>query len=122
MDYIQMAGLPIPYPNDFTMEKVPNRVAEIKTLSGRTIADINGWKYANTTLKWDTLLDSDLQNLLTAISDDTFTFTFKDIDNQTYTIEAELESRVNTKTRYKRNGDIVWKDVNVTISFPDCYH
>lgn len=120
MDYITINGKSIPYPNDFQMKKVPNKVATLTTMSGRTISDINGWKYDDTTLSWDTLIEGDLNNLLSAISDNEFQMTFADIDGN-HTVTAVLESRVNTKTRFKQNGQIVWKDISVVISFPDCY-
>lgn len=122
MDYININGYTIPYPNDFQMRKVPNKVASITTMSGKTLNDINGWKYDNTTLQWDTLLDSDLSNMLAAISNSQFELTFTNIDGETETVNAVLESRVSTKTRRKHNGKILWKDINVEISFPDCYH
>lgn len=120
MDYITINNKQIPYPNDFQMKKTPNKVGTITTMSGKTISDVNGWKYANTTMQWDTLLETDLQNLLTAISDNEFQITFADIDGN-HTVNAVLESRVNTKTRFRDNGNIVWKDINIEVSFPDCY-
>lgn len=120
MDYITINNKLIPYPNDFRMEKVPNKVATLTLMNGKTISDVNGWKYADATLQWDTLLETDLQNLLNAISENEFVMSFNDIDGA-HSINAVLESRVNTKTRYKHNGDIVWKDINVKLSFPDCY-
>lgn len=120
MDYITINNKQIPYPNGFQMKMVPNKVASITTMSGKTLSDINGWKYDNTTLQWDTLLETDLTNLLDAISDNEFSITFIDIDGS-HTVNAVLESRVNTKTRFKENGNVVWKDIRVEISFPDCY-
>lgn len=120
MDFITINGYSIPYPNDFEMKKVPNRVAEIQTLTGKTVADINGWKYDDCTLKWDTLIESDLQNLLAAIRDYDFMMSFNDIDGA-HTVEAILASRVNTKTRFKVNGNILWRDITVTLTFPECY-
>lgn len=120
MDYITINNKQVPYPNDFQMKKVPNKVASITTMSGKTISDINGWKYDDTTLQWGTLLETDLTNLLDAISDNEFNITFVDIDGD-HTVNAVLESRVNTKTRFKENGNVVWKDIQVVISFPDCY-
>ena len=118
---ITINGEDLPYPNDFQMKKVPNIVNEMVTLSGKTVADVNGWKYDDTTLKWDTLLDQDLQRLLSAISVFQFDVTFSDISG-TKTVEAILKGRANIKTPMFHNGATVWKDVEVTLSFPDCYH
>lgn len=122
MDYININGYSVPYPNDFQMKKTPNKVASLTTMSGKTLSDINGWKYDNTTLQWGTLLDSDLNNMLTAINNNEFTLTFTNLSGELETVNAVLESSVSTKTRRKHNGNIVWKDIQVEISFPDCYH
>lgn len=121
MQYITINGQSIPYPNDFTLQKVPNVVNEMQTLTGKTVADINGWKYADTTLSWDTLLDQDLQNLLAAIEDNEFTMTFIDLDGATHTVNAIFRGRANVKTPIFQNSTTVWKDISVDISFPDCY-
>lgn len=121
MQYFNINGYTIPYPNDFTLEKVPNIVNELTTLTGKIVADVNGWRYADTELKWDTLLDSDLQNLLSAIETNTFTITFYDLDGTQHTVNAVLRGRSNIKTPIINNTNIVWKDVTVSVMFPDCY-
>ena len=117
---IVINGYSIPYPNDFQMSKVPNIVAEINTLNGTTIADVNGWKYDDATLKWDTLVDADLVNLINAIAGYTFPVVFEDLDG-THTETAVLRSRLNTKTPLMHNGVILWKDIEVTLGFPTCH-
>ena len=121
MQYMMINNYSIPYPNDFTLQKVPNIVNEMTTLTGKVVADINGWRYADTTLEWDTLLDADLQNLLTAISTNEFQISFTDIDGNDHTINAVFRGRANVKTPMFHNGVTVWKDVKITLSFPDCY-
>lgn len=121
MQYLTIDGKSIPYPNNFTLNKVPNIVNEMTTLTGKTVADINGWKYADTELVWDTLLDEDLQNLLAVIQYNTFQITFYDIDGTEQTINAVFKGRANVKTPIFYNGATVWKDVSVSLSFPDCY-
>ena len=121
LQYITINGQEVPYPNDFTLQKVPNVVNEMTTLTGKVVADINGWRYGDTTLSWDTLLDSDLQNLLTAISYNNFQVSFYDIDGTLQTVNAVFKGRANVKTPMFHNGQTVWKDVSITLSFPDCY-
>lgn len=121
LQYITMNGQDIPYPNDFELQKVPNVVNEMQTLTGKTVADINGWKYADVELRWGTLLDEDLQNLLTAIGDNEFQITFTDIDGADHTVNAVFKGRANVKTPMFHNGVTVWNDVTVQLSFPDCY-
>ena len=121
MQYITINGYDIPYPNDFQLQKVPNIVNEITTLTGKVVADVNGWRYGDTTLSWGTLLDGDLQNLLAAISASSFTVTFKDIDGVDHSVTAVLRNRANVKTPMFHRGKTVWRDVSVQLSFPDCY-
>lgn len=120
MDYITINGQSIPYPNDFTMKKVPRVVSEIETMNGTTIADISGWKYDDTTLQWDTLLDDDLQKLLAAISSNIFTVVFEDIDGQ-HAVQAILTERQNVKTPLFKDGNLIWSDIHIGLSFPECY-
>lgn len=121
MQYMDINGYSIPYPNNFTLQKVPNIVNEMQTLTGKTVADVNGWKYGDVDLQWDTLLDADLQNLLAAISSNTFEVTFKDIDGIEHTVNAVFKGRTNVKTPMFHKGVTVWNDVTVQLSFPDCY-
>ena len=121
LQYITIDGKDIPYPNNFTLQKVPNIVNEMTTLTGKVVADVNGWRYADTDLEWDTLLDEDLQNLLAAIAYNTFPITFYDIDGMEHTVTAVLKGRANVKTPMFYKGATVWKDVSVSLSFPDCY-
>ena len=121
LQYITIDGKQIPYPNNFTLQKVPNIVNEMTTLTGKTVADVNGWKYADTELSWDTLLDEDLQNLLDAIQYNTFQISFYDLDGTEQTVNAVFKGRANVKTPIFYNGATLWKDVSVSLSFPDCY-
>ena len=50
LQYITINGYDIPYGNDLTLQRVPNIVNEMQTLTGKTVADINGWKYADVEL------------------------------------------------------------------------
>lgn len=121
MQYITINGYDIPYPNDFQLQRVPNIVNEITTLTGKVVADVNGWRYGDTDLNWDTLLDGDLQNLLAAIANSSFQVKFYDIDGVEHTVNAILRNRANIKTPMFHRGVTVWRDVSIQLSFPDCY-
>lgn len=121
LQYITINGQDIPYPNDFELQKIPNIVNEMTTLTGRVVADVNGWRYADAELTWGTLLGEDLQNLLAAIAKTEFEVSFLDIDGNIRTVNAVLRGRANVKTPMFHNGVTVWKDVKITLSFPDCY-
>lgn len=121
MQYITINGYEVPYPNDFQLQRVPNIVNEMTTLTGKVVADVNGWHYGDTDLTWGTLLDGDLQNLLAAISSSSFPVKFKDIDGLEHTVNAILRNRANIKTPIFHRGATVWRDVSIQLSFPDCY-
>ena len=131
-------GCELPYPEKFVMQQVPNVVCEIQTMTGDTKADINGWKWADTTITWKALGTEDLNNLLLAIAEPTFTMTFiyapgmsaTAVPRKKYNIEAILKNYSAGKTRYQEtinnqtaNGykQFVWEDISITLSFPKCY-
>ena len=51
MQYMDINGYSVPYPNDLELQRVPNIVNEITTLTGKVVADVNGWRYGDTELK-----------------------------------------------------------------------
>ena len=121
MQYININGYSIPYPNSFSMKKVPRIVCEMETLDGSIVADVAGWRYDDTTLQWDTLLDADLRNLLLALdASAAFPITFNDIDGER-TVNAIYRGRSNVKTPMFHNGVTVWKDIQVELTFPDAH-
>ena len=121
MQYININGYSIPYPNSFSMKKVPRIVCEMETLDGSIVADVAGWRYDDTTLQWDTLLDADLRNLLLALdASAAFPITFNDIDGER-TVNAIYRGRSNVKTPMFHNGVTVWKDIQVELTLPDAY-
>lgn len=124
MDFFKFNGVSIPCSNDFAMNKSANIVASYQTMSGKTVADINGWTYADVTLQWDYLPESILQSLLSETNplNGSFSFTFNDVEEGEKTVEAIRSSRVITKTRFVENGVALWRDIQMTLSFPACYH
>lgn len=124
MDYLKINGqYRIPYPNGFTMKKTANITSEYTTITGKRMGDIYGWTYEDQTFSWDTLKEDELQTLLNQTNpmNGTFTLTFTDVEDGLKTINAIRVSRVLTKTRFKRDGYIVWKDVQMEVRFPDAY-
>lgn len=124
MDYIKINNNRIPYPNGFTMRQSPNIINEVTLMNGDVQADINGWKYEDQTLSWDYLEEKYL-NLLLSETDPMFglfNLSFNEPGSDNYkTIKALRRGRVVTKTRHKRDGKIVWKDIQLDLSFPEAY-
>lgn len=124
MDYLKINGNKIPFSNGFTMLQVPNIVNEIVTMDGSTQADINGWKYDDTTLTWDYLREDELNTLLAETDPirGPFELSFYEPGSNGYkTVKAIRRGRVVVKTRYKRAGQIVWTGIELELSFPESF-
>ena len=124
MDYLKINGTKIPFSNSFTMTQEPNLVNEVTLMNGNTQADINGWKYADTTLKWDYLKESELLTLLSGTDPirGAFELSFYEPGSNGYkTIKALRKGRVLVKTRYKEGGEIVWTGIEISLTFPEAY-
>lgn len=124
MDYLKVNNRLLPFCNGFEMKQVPNIVNEVTLMNGNTQADINGWKYEDTTLKWDFLYENDLQTLLSETDPirGTFDFSFYEPGSNGYkTVKALRIGRVVVKTRYKERGKIVWTGIKIDLTFPESY-
>lgn len=126
MDYVTITrtngtSTIVPYPNDFQMKKEKIIAAEYTTLTGQVLGDVVGWRYADFTLKWDTLTDAMLQFVLAACDDASFSFTFRDPADGDKTISLTALSRATVKTRYKDYGVTKWRDIAIPVRCNDVY-
>lgn len=124
MNYITINGVQYPHPIDFAMQKTPNIVSTIKTMSGKSISDVNGWKYDDVQLKWEWISETVLRSLLSATADgEIFTFGFCDPETGALkTVNAYRTSSTCMETRsLDTSGNAVWKNIQIEFSFPDCY-
>lgn len=102
-------------PNEMELEREDVYAGEYTTCTGKIIADVIGWRYADIDLEWDTLPDSQLA-VLTAMSGKT-TLTFTDSDG-THTEDIIRLGFVGAPTRYTGyDGNPVWKDVKLKVRF-----
>lgn len=122
MNTITINGQTLPYPKSLELKKIPNIVGEIETMTGKRIADVNGWRYADTTIEWGTLYPEDLNRLVTATSAPSFTIRFMDEHGTNQTVNAVLRGYSKARTLVKYGGQYVWEKVGITVSFPDCYN
>jgi hypothetical protein len=123
MDYITINGQNLPYPDNFNMKRAPNIVAQIRTMTGKDIADINGWKWADTSITWKSLYPEDLTRLINAVQSTTsFTITFLDAGGTSRTVNAVLKGFGHSKSLVKTHGGhYVWQNISIDVMFPDCY-
>lgn len=124
MRYIQINGKDFPHPLNFKMSTVPNITSQLTTMAGKTIADVNGWKYADMTLAWEWIESSQLIDLLqeTDPMKGSFTFKFDDITSgEPVTVNAIRTNVGGRRLAAVDNGRTVWVDIQMSVSFPDCY-
>lgn len=107
-------------PNDFTLDREDVFEAEYISCTGKTIADRIGWKYADMSLQWDTLPQSQLAILLSLTGE--FTITFIDENGSSVTENVIRKGTGMTGTRFTDDsGDAIWKGVTISISFLDVH-
>lgn len=122
MNCIKINNIEIPHPLNFAMQPAPNINNEYVTLDGETVADICGYKYADVTLEWEYLKESDLQNLLTQTntSSGLFDFTYEDVEDGVKTIKAYRTSLTTQETRSRdANNNIIWRNIKMGVTFPN---
>lgn len=113
---ITVNGTEIFRPNDFSPAREDLYAAEITTCTGKTIADLIGWKYSDMDLKWDSLPQAQLDVLLSMSGESTLGF--RDVDGADHTESIVPTSRVFVATRSTGpDGNGLWKDVSVGVKF-----
>jgi len=105
-------------PIQLQVTRVDNIVSQIATQSGRIIADIRGWKYADTTLYWGTIPETQLQYLLPL---NEFTMTFDDIDGEK-TVNVIRKGFTGQKQRFTVDGAAFYANFGLEVMFPDVYN
>lgn len=114
-DTIQIGSSSILKPNELEFEREDVYAGEYTTCTGHVIADLIGWRYADTELTWDSLPDEQLA-ILTGLSGKT-TITFADSDG-THTEDIIRLGYVNAPTRYTGyDGKKVWSNVQMKVRF-----
>lgn len=113
-----------PYPKQLEMQVVPNIVNEIHTMSGNTLYDVNGWKYADTTIEWGTLYPEKLHDLIYIVNQakvNDLYLEYVDPEGTAQSIKAVIKNFKKAKTLVRYGSDYVWEGVALTLSFPECY-
>lgn len=103
-------------PNDFTPSREYVYSGEITTCTGKIIADLIGWRYADISLEWDTLPQDQLDALL-GLSGQETTITFEDADGTTVTESVIPLTHSNTAQRIVSGGVPAWKDIETSLRF-----
>lgn len=116
---IKVNGNSIIAPNDFELEREDVYAGEYTTCTGKLLADKIGWKYADTTMQWDTLPD-DMLAILTGTTG-AFTLKFTDSDGSHTENVIRLGVR-NTATRFTDDfGNALWRNIELEVSFTNVH-
>lgn len=103
-------------PNDFELERVPIYEGEYTSCTGKTFADLVGWKYGEQKLVWGTLPTDQLRFLIGLTGQ--HTITFMGMDGQTHTEPFVPTSVVAMRGRETLpDGGELWHDISLSISF-----
>lgn len=119
-EYIEINGVQIPRPPDFSVKREEVYAQEITTCTGAVIADRIGWKYSDIELEWDAL-QQDHVDTLVAMSG-VNTLKFDDADGVEHTENIIVSSKVWMRHRYTWRGKTVWKGVSVGVRFIDVHN
>ena len=105
-------------PNKFTLQREDIYAAEIETCTGKRIADLIGWRYANLSLSWDTIPDAQLKTLLDMFDRNKSTIEFVDESGTSVTEEVILRNTSATITRHTgEDGEVLWSGISAEVQF-----
>ena len=114
----------LPYPKTFEMQVVPNIVNEIHTMSGNVLYDVNGWKYADTTIEWGTLYPEMLERLMRVVNkakvNDLY-IEYVDPKGEAKSVKTVIKNFKKAKTLARYGSDYVWEGVALQLTFPECF-
>lgn len=104
--------------NDFTLQREYIYAGEYETCTGKRMADLVGWRYADLTITWDVLPDNMLSDVigLTGLAVD---MTFKNELGDSVT-EAVIPTVISSQASRVTNpytGEAVWRDISLGIRF-----
>lgn len=120
MNVITLDGKTIYRANDFTLKKEYIFAGEYTTCTGATIADCVGWKYADCSLSWDTIPQSQLDDLL-ELNGRSVVMTWTDADGEEKEENVIPLTHSYTATRFFNNGVAVWRDIQLELRFIDAH-
>lgn len=109
--------------NDFTLQREYIYAGEYETCTGKRVADLVGWRYADLTIQWDTLPEEMLGYVM-GLTGEAVDFTFTDELGQSITesvIPTVISSQATRLTNpYDRSA--IWKNVSLQLRFINAHN
>ena len=115
LNYIKINGTSIPRPPEFKPQREDVYAGEYMTCTGKLIADKIGWKFADMTMKWDALPQSQVDALIAMTGENTMIFDDPGSDEHTETVIRD--GIVSLRYRFTMNNSVWWRDVEVGVKF-----
>lgn len=103
-------------PNGFSPNREYVFAGEITTCTGKTIADLIGWKYADISLEWDALPQDQLEALL-GLNGTEVTLSWTDVDGTTASESVVPLTHSLTARREVCDGIPSWKNIKTDLRF-----
>lgn len=108
--------------NEFTLSREYIYAGEYETCTGKRVGDIVGWRYADLSLIWDNLPQSQLQKVI-GLSGSAVAMTFSNEFNETVTemvIPTVTTAQVTRLT--DPQGNVAWSGIGLTLRFINAHN
>lgn len=109
--------------NDFTLQREYIYAGEYETCTGKRVADLVGWRYADLTIQWDTLPEEMLGYVM-GLTGEAVDFTFTDELGNSITesvIPTVISSQATRLTNpYDRSA--IWRNVSLQLRFINAHN
>lgn len=108
--------------NEFTLSREYIYAGEYETCTGKRVGDIVGWRYADLSLTWDNLPQSQLQKVI-GLSGSAVAMTFSNEFNENVTemvIPTVTTAQVTRLT--DPQGNVAWSGIGLTLKFINAHN
>lgn len=108
--------------NEFTLSREYLYAGEYETCTGKRVGDIVGWRYADLSLTWDNLPQSQLQKVI-GLNGSAVAMTFSNEFNENVTemvIPTVTTAQVTRLT--DPQGNVAWSGIGLTLKFINAHN
>lgn len=108
--------------NEFNLSREWIYAGEYTTCTGKMVGDIVGWRYADLSLTWDNLPQSQLQKVI-GLNGSAVAMTFSNEFNETVTemvIPTVTTAQVTRLT--DPQGNVAWSGIGLTLKFINAHN
>lgn len=109
--------------NDFTLQREYIYAGEYETCTGKRVADLVGWRYADLTIQWDTLPEEMLGYVM-GLTGEAVDFTFTDElgESITESVIPTVISSQATRLTNPYDSSAIWRNVSLQLRFINAHN